>query len=114
MNGFRPAMLCAFAAAGLAAAAPVVFAQGLDAKAAADLMDQYYCAGCHAVDNKMVGPAFRDVAKKYAGDATAPKQLALRVRRGGQGVWGTTPMPENDEIPDPELAALIAWILMQR
>ena len=114
MNGFRPALLRAFAATGLAAAAPVVFAQALDAQAADALMDHYYCAGCHAIDKKMVGPAFRDVAKKYAGDATAPKQLALRVRQGGQGVWGTTPMPENDEIPDPELAALIAWILMQR
>ena len=96
------------------AAVPNAFAQGLDAKAADALMDQYYCSGCHAVDRKVIGPAFRDVAKKYAGDAAAPQKLALRVRKGSEGVWGTAPMPATDEIPDPELAALIGWILVQK
>ena len=114
MNGFRLSPPRVFAVAVLVAAAAGVSAQGLDAKAADALMDQYYCSGCHAVDKKMVGPAFRDVAKKYAGDASAPKELAMRVRQGGQGNWGATPMPANDEIPDPELAALIAWILALR
>jgi cytochrome c len=105
--------LTVLAVTGAMAAQPV-FAQALDAKGADALMDQFYCSGCHQVDKKAVGPALRDVAKKYAGDADAPRQLAMRVRRGGQGVWGQVPMPTNDEIPDPELAALIAWILAQK
>ena len=112
MSGRSTCILPALAAVVLAA--PSAFAQGLDAKSAAALMDEYYCSGCHAVDRKMVGPAFRDVAKKYAGDVSASQTLALRVRKGSEGVWGTVPMPANDEIPDPELAALIAWILGQK
>ena len=100
--------------AAVLAATPVALAQALDAKGAGALMDEYYCSGCHAVDRKMVGPAFRDVAKKYAGEPGAAQKLAVRVRKGSEGVWGTVPMPANDEIPDPELAALIAWILAQR
>ena len=91
--------------------APNAFAQALDAKSADALMDQYYCSGCHQVDKKMVGPALREVAQKYAGDANAPTQLAMRVRAGAQGVWGGVRRPANDEIPDPQRAALIAWIL---
>jgi cytochrome c len=96
------------------AAASVAFAQALDAKAAGVLMDEYYCSGCHAVDKKTVGPSFRDVAKKYAGEPDAAQKLAVRVRKGSEGVWGTVPMPASDEIPDPQLAALIAWILAQK
>ena len=114
MNGFRFAAPRVFAAAVLATAASGVSAQGLDAKSANALMDNYYCSECHAVDKKMIGPALRDVAKKYAGDASAPNALAMRVRQGGQGNWGKMAMPANDEIPDPELAALIAWILALR
>jgi cytochrome c551/c552 len=86
-------------------------AQALDAKAADELIDRHYCSVCHLVDKKMVGPGFRDVARKYAGDANAPALLADRVRKGTQGTWGAVPMPPNDKIPDADLQALIAWIL---
>jgi cytochrome c len=93
---------------------PVATAQALDAKAADELIDKHYCSVCHLVDKKMVGPGFRDVARKYAGDANAPALLADRVRMGTQGTWGTVPMPPNDKIPDADLQALIAWILAQK
>jgi cytochrome c len=71
------------------------------------------CVACHAVDKKMVGPAYRDVAAKYRGDATAPARLAEKVRKGGSGVWGEVPMiphPE-DKISDADLAAALSWVL---
>jgi cytochrome c len=99
------------AAAGMAAAALGASAQALDDKGADELMDKYFCSGCHQIDKKMVGPGFRDVAKKYAGDPAASAQLAARVRNGGQGVWGPVAMPANAEIPDADLRALMGWIL---
>jgi cytochrome c len=54
------------------------------------------CTACHAIDKKVVGPAWRDVAKKYKGDATAEARLIVKVSKGGAGVWGTMPMPAND------------------
>ena len=107
-------VLLVLVAIALAATSPYAQAQAISAKAADQLMDTYYCSGCHDLDRKVVGPAFRDVAKKYAGDANAPATLALKVRRGGQGVWGIVPMPANEEIPETDLAALISWILALR
>ncbi len=71
------------------------------------------CISCHAVDKKMVGPAYRDVAAKYKGDADAPVRLAAKVRAGGAGVWGDIPMLPHpaDKISDADLAAAIDWIL---
>lgn len=54
------------------------------------------CTACHAIDKKVVGPAFADVAKKYKGDATAEAKLIAKVSKGGSGVWGSMPMPAND------------------
>jgi len=77
---------------------------------AAQLTAKYNCKACHAVDTKLVGPAFKDVAKKYAGDASAPQKLAQKVKTGSSGAWGAIPMPPNN-VPDADLNALVAWVL---
>ena len=71
---------------------------------------KFGCTACHAVDRKVVGPAFKDVAAKYRGkDVEA--QLAEKVKNGGAGVWGQVPMPPNPQVPDADLHALIKWVL---
>jgi len=71
------------------------------------------CVSCHAVDKKRVGPAYRDVAAKYRGDAGAPERLAAKVRAGGSGVWGQVPMLPHpvEQISDEDLHAVIGWVL---
>lgn len=69
------------------------------------------CMACHAVDKKMVGPAFKDVAAKYAGQKDAAAKLAAKVIAGGAGVWGPVPMPANAQVNDAESKKLVAWIL---
>ncbi len=69
------------------------------------------CMACHAIDKKVVGPAYKDVAKKYAGDAKAADMLATKVMKGGSGVWGPVPMPANAQVNDAEAKKLVAWVL---
>ncbi|SCK13005.1 c-type cytochrome [Vogesella sp. LIG4] len=69
------------------------------------------CLACHAVDKKVVGPAYKDVAKKYAGDKGAEARLIAKVKNGGSGVWGAVPMPPNPQVSDADLKALVKWIL---
>ncbi len=69
------------------------------------------CMACHAVDKKLVGPAFKDVAKKYAGDKTAADMLATKIIKGGSGVWGPVPMPANPQVSEAESKKLAAWVL---
>ena len=69
------------------------------------------CMACHAVDKKLVGPAYKDVAKKYAGDAKAADMLAAKIQKGGSGVWGAVPMPANTQVNDAEAKKLAAWVL---
>ena len=69
------------------------------------------CMACHAVDKKVVGPAYKDVAKKYAGDAKAADMLASKIINGGSGVWGPVPMPANAQVSDADAKKLVAWIL---
>jgi len=69
------------------------------------------CMACHAVDKKVVGPAYKDVAKKYAGQKDAADKLAAKVIKGGSGVWGPVPMPANAQVNDAESKKLVAWIL---
>jgi cytochrome c len=66
---------------------------------------------CHTVDKKIVGPAFKDVAKKYAGDAAAEGKLIDKVKKGGSGVWGPVPMPPNVAVKDDDVKTLVKWIL---
>jgi cytochrome c len=68
------------------------------------------CTACHAVDKKVIGPAYKDVAKKYKGDTKAADILAAKVIKGGQGVWGPVPMPPN-KVTEDEAKKLVAWVL---
>jgi len=80
---------------------------------ASALAAKYNCQACHAADKKILGPSYKEVAAKYAGDAGAPAKLAKKVKNGGSGVWGQIPMPPNN-VPDADLKALVAWILASK
>jgi cytochrome c len=69
------------------------------------------CMSCHAVDKKLVGPSYKDVAAKYAGQKDAADKLAAKVIKGGSGVWGPVPMPANAQVSPDEAKKLVAWIL---
>jgi cytochrome c len=69
------------------------------------------CMACHGVDKKIVGPAYKDVAKKYAGDKSAHDKLVAKVKAGGKGVWGQTPMPPNPQVKPEDLSKIVTWIL---
>jgi cytochrome c len=75
------------------------------------LAKKHNCTACHAVDKKMVGPAYKDVAKKYKGQADAAAKLAEKVKKGGSGVWGAVPMPPNPAVPDGDINTLVVWVL---
>jgi cytochrome c len=89
--------------------AAVALASGAQAQEA--LAKKYNCFACHAVDKKVVGPAYKDVAAKYRGDKSAPEKLFEKVKKGGAGVWGPVPMPPNAQVPDADIKALVHWIL---
>ncbi len=92
------------AALGLAfAAAPALASMELATKSA--------CTACHAVDKKLVGPSYKDVAKKYAGNAKAEAMLFEKVKKGGVGTWGQVPMPPNPNVKDADVHTLVKWVL---
>jgi len=80
------------------------------AQANEELAKKSNCLACHQIDKKSVGPAYKDVAKKYKGQDVAAK-LAEKVKKGGQGVWGPVPMPPNAAVPDADIKTLVEWIL---
>jgi cytochrome c len=97
----KPALLLAM---GLAAvAAPALANEELAKKNA--------CTACHSIDKKLVGPAYKEVAKKYAGNAGAEAMLIDKVKKGGVGVWGQVPMPPNAAVKDEDAKTLVKWIL---
>ncbi len=69
------------------------------------------CLACHAVDKKVVGPAYKDVAAKYAGQKDAVDKLSAKIIKGGSGVWGPVPMPPNSQVNEAEARKLAAWVL---
>jgi cytochrome c len=77
------------------------------------LSDKHGCDNCHAVDKKMIGPSFKAVAEKYKGPADAADTVAVKVRKGGTGVWGTMVMPPMAHVPEADAKVLAAWILKQ-
>ena len=79
-----------------------------------DLAQKKNCMACHAVDKKLVGPAYKDVAAKYRNDKGAEAKLVEKVKKGGTGVWGQVPMPPNGAVPDADLHTLVKWILSQK
>jgi cytochrome c len=83
----------------------------LDNAAAEAMMKKDGCAACHAIDKKLVGPAYVDVAAKYKGDKDAVAKLTKKVKEGGSGVWGQIPMPPNSATPTADITDLVTWIL---
>ena len=69
------------------------------------------CMACHAVDKKLVGPSYKDVAAKYAKDPAAVDKLASQIQNGGSGVWGAVPMPPNANVSADDSKALATWIM---
>lgn len=69
------------------------------------------CMACHAVDKKLVGPSYKDVAGKYAGQKDAADKLAAKIVKGDSGVWGPVPMPANTQVSEADAKKLAAWIL---
>ena len=69
------------------------------------------CMACHAVDKKLVGPSYKDVAAKYKADKAAVDKLAAKIIKGGSGVWGPIPMPANPQVNEAEAKKLAAWVL---
>ena len=98
-------MKTAIVAAGAAAALLALPAQADEAMA-----KKYNCLACHQVDKKVVGPSYKDIAKKYKGQDVAAK-LAEKVKKGGSGVFGPVPMPPNPQVPDADVKKLVDWIL---
>jgi cytochrome c len=76
-----------------------------------ELAQKNACTACHAVDKKVIGPAYMDVANKYRGDAKAAAMLEEKVKKGGVGVWGQVPMPPNTQVKDEDVKTLVKWIL---
>jgi cytochrome c len=92
----------------LAAAAAIAATPAL---ASEELAKKNACTACHAIDKKLVGPAYKEVAKKYKGDAKAEAMLAEKVKKGGVGNWGQVPMPPNANVKDEDVKTLVKWIL---
>jgi cytochrome c len=88
------------------------FGMSAVAPAGEEQMTRFGCYSCHRVKEKLIGPAFRDVAARYRSDTGAAEYLFQKVRAGGEGAWGDVPMVANtrEKIPDDELRTLIAWI----
>jgi cytochrome c len=72
------------------------------------------CMACHAVDKKIVGPAYKDVAAKYKGDKAAVDKLASKIIKGGAGVWGAVPMPANPQVSEADAKKLATWVMSQK
>jgi cytochrome c len=81
------------------------------AQANLDLAKKHACTACHAVDKKLVGPSYQDVAKKYAGQKDAVAQLSESIKKGGSGKWGPVPMPPQAALSDADLKTLATWVL---
>ena len=98
----KSVLISALLATGIAASAP--------AFANKDLATKSGCMACHAVDKKLVGPSYQDVAKKYK--ASDEAMLVDKVKKGGKGNWGQIPMPPNEgKVKDEDVKTLVSWIL---
>ena len=95
-------------------AAIAVSAAALPAVANEELAKKSACTACHAVDKKVVGPAFKEVAAKYRNDKGADAKLADKVKKGSVGVWGQVPMPPNAAVSDADAKTLVKWILSMK
>ena len=87
-------------------AAGTASAQGAD-----ELLKKHGCTACHAIDKKLVGPAYVEVAAKYKGDAKAQALLIEKVKKGGVDTWGKIPMPPNTHVPDADIKTMVTHVL---
>jgi cytochrome c len=78
---------------------------------AMDIAKKNGCLACHQLDKKLVGPAWREVGAKYAGQADAEAMLLTKVKKGGKGVWGPVPMPPNATVKDADIKTLVQFVL---
>jgi cytochrome c len=101
-----------FRAAPVFAGLVCLIAGAAQAQPALDLAQEKLCLACHRVDVKVVGPAYRDIASKYKGQADAEAILIAKVKAGGKGVWGNVAMPPN-KLTDDEAKILVQWVLSQ-
>jgi len=83
----------------------------VNAAAATALAEKHMCLACHKIDARSVGPSFREIAAKYAGDAGAADKMLAKVKNGGRGAWGNVPMPPNKDVPDDDIKAIVVWVL---
>ncbi len=86
-------------------------ALAVDAKAAKSIAAKNACLACHAIDKKVIGPAYKDVSAKYKGVAGAEDKLVAKVKAGGSGVWGTMAMPPHPQVSDDDLHTVVQWVL---
>ena len=93
--------------AGLLAGAGNVFASEALAK-------KYNCLTCHALDKRMIGPSYTEVAAKYKADAGAESKLIAKIKNGGGGTWGQVFMPPNSAVPEADIKILVKWVLSQK
>jgi cytochrome c len=98
---FQIVALAAFAAVALSSAA----------LANEKLAQASGCMTCHSIDKKVIGPSYKEVAEKYRNDKGAEPELFKKVKAGGKGVWGETPMPPNAHVKDDDIHAIVKWIL---
>lgn len=96
-----------------AADAPAAIATVPVADPVQKLLATHACIACHAVDQKLVGPGFREIAQRYRGDSGAAEKLARKIREGGSGVWGPTPMPPNQHLGEADVRTLVSWVLQR-
>jgi cytochrome c len=97
-------LFAALSIAALSTLSSTAFAQ-------AELAQKKNCLACHQIDKKVLGPSYKDVAAKYAGQKDAVDKLTLKVMKGGSGVWGAIPMPANPQVSEAEAKQLVQWIL---
>ena len=81
------------------------------ADAGEDLLKKSGCTACHAIDKRVIGPSYQEVAAKYKGDPGAAAKLQDKVKKGGSGVWGPVPMPPNTQVSDADIKTLVTYIL---
>jgi cytochrome c len=82
-----------------------------DAADGARIASANACMGCHAVDRKLVGPSFREIAARYGHDPQALQKLSAKVRNGGSGTWGVIPMPSHPGMSDADIRTVVNWVL---
>ncbi len=103
------ALISVAVACGIMTASAAALAQD-----AAKLAQQKACLACHAIDKKIVGPSYKDVAAKYKNDKGAEAKMVQKILKGGSGVWGQVPMPPNTTVSAKEAQILAKWVLSQK